>query len=48
LGACATKPADSPVEQSARFEFVMNLKTEKTLGLTLFDRLLALADEVIE
>jgi putative tryptophan/tyrosine transport system substrate-binding protein len=43
-----TKPAGIPVEQPSKFDFVVNLKTAKTLGLAVPETLLVAADEVIE
>ena len=42
------KPADIPVEQPIKFEFIINLKAAKQIGLTIPPNVLALADKIIK
>jgi putative ABC transport system substrate-binding protein len=43
-----TKPADIPIEQPTKFEFIVNLRTAKQIGLTIPPNVLARANKVIQ
>jgi ABC-type uncharacterized transport system substrate-binding protein len=48
VGKLVEQPAELPFEQPTRFRFLINLKTTTAIGLTVPDKVIALADEVID